>query len=130
MVRILQTIPFQTSVVAVYFIECSFVRAIHIHLREDIANKTPCTDGRPDYAEISSNFRMQISVSAALSHVNNFMHPQVVIIDGSGNEELYFKKGIREKTNLLSITVIELPVNAGENLLWITRLDSGSLKGQ
>jgi len=73
---------------------------------------------------------MEISVSAALNHINNFMHPQVVITDGSGNEELYFNKGIRRKTGFLSIPLIELPVNAGENLLWITRLDSGSLKGK
>ncbi|KAI9821788.1 MAG: hypothetical protein M1827_002369 [Pycnora praestabilis] len=84
-------------------------------------------DGRPDFSPYSSDFRMEVSVSAGLNHVDAFMHPQVVITDDSGEEEAYFTKAMRETTGNLHKPIIELPRDAAENLMWLTRLDSGSL---
>ncbi|KAI9829867.1 MAG: hypothetical protein M1819_005965 [Sarea resinae] len=85
-------------------------------------------DGRPDYSPWSSDYRMEMSVSAGLGHTHKFMHPQAVIFDNSGQEDSFFISGITEKAKALEITSIELPQDATENLKWITRLDSGSLK--
>ncbi len=87
-------------------------------------------DGRPDYSPFSSDFRMRASILAGLKYVDEFMHPQVVITDNSGLEDTFFTSAVREKTNNLRTTLIELPRDATENLMWLTRLDSGSLRGE
>jgi hypothetical protein len=71
---------------------------------------------------------MEVSSSAALGHIDNYMHPQAVIIDISGKEDLFFLKASRERASLLGKTLIELPDDAEQSLRWITRLDSSSLK--
>lgn len=86
-------------------------------------------DARPDYSVQSTDYRMEVSCGAALNHINNFMHPQSVIVDGSHVEDQFFLTGIRKKANSLDKTLIELPKNAEQNLMWITRLDSNSLSG-
>lgn len=72
---------------------------------------------------------MEVSVSAALGYIQTFMHPQVVIIDDSSREDGFFTKAIRAKAMEIGRSVIELPKDASESLMWITRLDSGSLSG-
>ena len=72
---------------------------------------------------------MEVSVVAALEHMYGLMHPQVYIIDESELEASFFVKGIRLKSQEQGRTLIELPANAAEKLLWMTRLDSGSLRG-
>jgi hypothetical protein len=57
------------------------------------------------------------------------MHPQACIIDGSGSEEDFLVNGIRIKATDIGQSVIELPSNAADLMMWITRLDSGSLRG-
>ena len=84
-------------------------------------------DARPDYSVWSTDFRMESSVAASLEHIQTFIHPQVVLIDSSKHEDGFLVKAIREKALDLSKPLIELPSNAMENLLWITRLDSSSL---
>ncbi|KAL8935285.1 MAG: hypothetical protein Q9216_005504, partial [Gyalolechia sp. 2 TL-2023] len=84
-------------------------------------------DARPDFSFWSSDFRMEVSVSAALGHIQTFMHPQVVITDDAGREDGFFTKAIRAKAFEMGKTVIELPKDSSENLMWITRLDSASL---
>ena len=86
-------------------------------------------DGRPDFSIQSTDYRMEVSCSAGLNHINNFVHPQAVFIDGAGQEEQYFLKGVRERANSLERTLIELPDNAEQTLMWITRLDSAALSG-
>jgi hypothetical protein len=71
---------------------------------------------------------MQISVKAGLAHVNTFMHPQAVIIDESGQEDDFFPKSIKAKAADIGVSIIGLPSNAAEKLMWITTLDSNSLK--
>ncbi|KAI9721913.1 MAG: hypothetical protein M1812_001869 [Candelaria pacifica] len=85
-------------------------------------------DGRPDYSPYSSDYRMRASVLAGLKYVDDFMHPQVLITDNSGQEDMFFTTAVREKTTTLHKALIELPRDAAENLMWLTRLDSGSLR--
>ncbi|KAI0999763.1 hypothetical protein K3495_g8433 [Podosphaera aphanis] len=85
-------------------------------------------DARPDFTTSSSEFRMQVSVSAAFKHINTLMNPQATLIDASETEELWFLEGIRSQALDLSRTVIEIPKDAEENMRWITVLDSSSLR--
>lgn len=96
---------------------------------EDIDNANDSVDGRPDYSPWSSDFRMEVSVTAAFEHIHSFVHPQVIIADYSPTEDAFFAKGLRNKAKELSIPVIELGADAAEMLMWMTRLDSGSLRG-
>lgn len=73
---------------------------------------------------------MEVSSGAALGHINNFMHPQAVIVDNSATEEEYFLIGIRDRSIELGRTLIELPDNTEQRLMWLTRLDSSSLNGK
>ena len=84
-------------------------------------------DGRPDYSRWSTDYRMEVSAAAGLGHINNFIEPQVIITDGSGREDAFLTNSIRRKITELDKVLIELPSNAIENMMWITRLDSGSL---
>lgn len=87
-------------------------------------------DARPDFSLQSSDFRMEVSCAAAFNHINTFIHPQATFIDASGQEEIYFLKGLKAKANSIGRTVIELPDNSEQNLMWATLLDSQSLSGK
>lgn len=71
---------------------------------------------------------MEVSSAAGLGHIDNYMHPQAVIIDNSGIEDLWFLKAMRDQASLMGKTLIELPGDVEQSLRWITRLDSSSLK--
>lgn len=73
---------------------------------------------------------MEISTGAGFNHVNNFVHPQATLIDGSGDEEPFFLKGLRSRAVGLGRTVIELPPDVEQNMMWLTLLDSASLSGR
>jgi hypothetical protein len=92
--------------------------------------KCPATwhDARPDYTEYSSDARAQSAVTGAMSHINSFLHPQVTIMDDSLSEEAFFVRGMRKKTEVYGMPLIEVPKNKLDNFMWITRLDAGSLK--
>ena len=70
---------------------------------------------------------MEVSVAGALEYIHNFMHPQVYITDDSSREEAFLMKKVQEKALRTGKSVIELPPNAIQKLMWMTRLDSGSL---
>jgi len=72
---------------------------------------------------------MEVSSSAALNHINSYVHPQATFIDGSGEEELFFLRGVKDRAVRIGLTIVELPENAEKSLMWITLLDSASLKG-
>jgi hypothetical protein len=72
---------------------------------------------------------MEVSSSAALNHINSYVHPQATFIDGSGEEELFFLRGVKDRAVRIGLTIIELPENAEKSLMWITLLNSASLKG-
>lgn len=84
-------------------------------------------DARPDYSAWSSDFRMEVSVRAALGHIHKALRPQVVLTDTSLHEDSFFIKSTQDKSNELGMTAIELPPNAAENLPWLSKLDSASL---
>ena len=84
-------------------------------------------DARPDFAEWSTDFRMESSVAASLEHIQTFIHPQVILIDDVKREDHFFVTAVREKSVELVKPLIELPSSAMENLMWLTRLDSTSL---
>ncbi|KAI9713212.1 MAG: hypothetical protein M1820_001198 [Bogoriella megaspora] len=85
-------------------------------------------DARPDYSQWSTDNRMGVSVSAALGHINQYMHPQIIIVDGSSQEDNYFLKAITSKSNSQNTPVLQIPAGKADDLRWITRLDSGALR--
>jgi hypothetical protein len=85
-------------------------------------------DARPDYMEYSSDARAQSAVISGMSHIHSMLHPQVVIMDDSLSEDAFFVAGIRNKTGVLGVPVIEIPKNKWESFMWMTRLDAGSLR--
>ena len=87
-------------------------------------------DARPDFGPISTDFRMTVSASAGFSHIDTFIHPQATVIDGSGEEDDFFMKGLKSRATILGRTVIELPDNAEQSMMWFTMLDSASLSGK
>ena len=84
-------------------------------------------DARPDFSRWSSDFRMEVSVTAGMEHIQTFVHPQTIIIDDSAREDAFFVDALRSKVMDLGKGIIELPRDAAETMMWITRLDSGSL---
>ncbi|GAB7343295.1 hypothetical protein MBLNU457_1348t1 [Dothideomycetes sp. NU457] len=84
-------------------------------------------DARPDYSEYSTDVRAEVSVAGAMNHIHNFMHPQVVIMDDSMVEDVFFIKGMRGKMSELGVPIVEVPRGKYEDFLWMTGLDSVSL---
>ncbi|KAI1849330.1 hypothetical protein JX266_004825 [Neoarthrinium moseri] len=84
-------------------------------------------DARTDKAAIMTDERMEYSTFRALHHVHMYMHPQAIIVDGSGSENWFFTKGAAAHVKATGNTLIELPHSA-QKLLWITKLDSRSLR--
>lgn len=90
-----------------------------------------CTiDGRPDYSRWSSDDRMKLSVKASIGHIDKFVAPQAFIVGDPGREDTFFINSVRSKALAIGKSLIELPPDAPENMMWITRLDSGSLAGK
>jgi hypothetical protein len=72
---------------------------------------------------------METSVGAGMGHIQTFVRPQVILTDDPNREDAFFTKALRSKALEIGKSVIELPTDAATNLMWITRLDSGSLAG-
>ena len=72
---------------------------------------------------------MEVSVEASMDYIQTFVHPQVIIIDNPSREDNFFVTTLRSKAMYIGKSIIELPLDATENMMWITRLDSGSLAG-
>lgn len=73
---------------------------------------------------------MEVSVAASLGHLLNYVRPQITITDHADREDRFFTKSVRSKAVQLGKSIIELPMDASENLMWLTRLDSSSLAGK
>ncbi|MCJ1358659.1 MAG: hypothetical protein MMC33_008659 [Icmadophila ericetorum] len=84
-------------------------------------------DARPNYGPWSTESRMESSVFLALGPIYSFIHPQVYIMDESSKEEAWVVKGLQTAGSQTGKAVIELPIDAAQRLLWMTRLDIGSL---
>ena len=68
-------------------------------------------------------------MEASMDHIQTFVHPQVIIMDSPSREDSFFVTTLRSKAIYIGKSIIELPTDATENMMWITRLDSGSLAG-
>jgi hypothetical protein len=72
---------------------------------------------------------MEVSCGAAFTHINSVIQPQATFIDVSGEEDLYLVTGLKDRANSLGRTVIEMPEDSEQKLMWTTLLDSSSLNG-
>ena len=72
---------------------------------------------------------MEVSVTASMEHIHSFMHPQGIIIDDPSREDRFFITALRSKAMDIGKGIIELPSDAIDSMMWLTRLDSGSLAG-
>jgi hypothetical protein len=61
-------------------------------------------------------------------HINGFLHPQAAIMDDSISEDEFFVRGMRTKTGVLKMPLIEVPKDRLDAFGWVSRLDAGSLR--
>ncbi|KAI0844486.1 hypothetical protein F5Y00DRAFT_197876 [Daldinia vernicosa] len=85
-------------------------------------------DARTDYAQVSTDDRMENAVFRALHHIFYYMHPQAIFVDGSSDEEPFFLRAVKQHVNVKKNTLIELPRGSGKRLEWLTKLDSQALR--
>ncbi|KAF7542347.1 hypothetical protein G7Z17_g11654 [Cylindrodendrum hubeiense] len=84
-------------------------------------------DARPDSVAISTEPRMRLVAARALYFINDYMHPQAVIIDSTDAEEDFFLRGFRDQIRGTKAALIELPDQPGTRLSWITQLGASAL---
>ncbi|GIC89305.1 uncharacterized protein Aud_005718 [Aspergillus udagawae] len=84
-------------------------------------------DSRPDYAQWSTEARMERAVTAGLDYVLVYTRAQVLITQGESWEDRFFTEGVRRMISKSKITHIALPT-AARNIMWISMLDSDALK--
>lgn len=84
-------------------------------------------DARSDYSEYSTDKRAGVAVAGAMKHINDFMHPQAIIMDDGDVEDQFFTSAMRQKAKDLRRALIEIPPGRYEDFIWMTKLDSGSL---
>lgn len=65
-----------------------------------------------------------------IDHIHNYMYPQVILLDGSNDEEVFFMRGVRHHVQISKTTLIELPKRATKSLDWITKVDSNALQSK
>ncbi|KAL4784933.1 armadillo-type protein [Aspergillus varians] len=83
-------------------------------------------DARVDYAQWSTDGRMEQAIVTALPYIQAYLRPQVFITQGELLEEQFFLQGMR-KTIDLGISHIALP-RAARELMWMAALDSHALR--
>lgn len=86
------------------------------------------TDARPDYAQWSTDGRMERAVAVGLKYVHAYIRPQVIITHGESLEQPFFLKGSRSMSREFGIPHIILP-SVARNLMWISTLDAHALRG-
>lgn len=84
-------------------------------------------DARGDFAEFSSDARAESATRGAMHHINDFVHPQAIIMDDSKREDSFFATAMKTKVKETGTALIEVPSGRYEEWLWMTRLDAGSL---
>jgi len=94
-------------------------------------NENDCTvyfhDARCDHSEYSTDRRVEYAIAGAMKHINDYIHPQAIIMDDSIVEDEIFTRVMRGRSQGLGRPLIEIPAGRYEQFMWITRLDSGSL---
>ena len=78
----------------------------------------------------STDERMRKATVAALDSIGIFMRPQVYFCDGTAGEEAVFLQEYKAKAGKEARPLVELPKDAAQRMMWITRLDTGSLIGE
>ncbi|EOA87071.1 uncharacterized protein SETTUDRAFT_89589 [Exserohilum turcica Et28A] len=101
---------------------------LHINGIDTASCSVTWHDARPDYTEYSTDARAESAVKGAMAHINSFLHPQAAIIDDSSSENAFFVRGMTSKTDALQMALIQVPKDKLQDLTWVTRLDSASLK--
>ena len=101
---------------------------LHINGVDQTTCKAYWHDARPNWAPYSSDLRTESSIASALEHIQDFMHPQVVIMDDSSLEDQYFTRQLRIKAAKHEWPIIELPAGSSEKLHWLSRLDAPALR--
>ncbi|KAK1146063.1 hypothetical protein N8T08_003711 [Aspergillus melleus] len=82
---------------------------------------------RPDYAQWSTDSRMQGAVTRALGYLQFYLQPQVMITQGVTLEDSFFSKGMELATQRHGLPHIALPGYSRE-LMWISLLNSSALR--
>ncbi|KAK6515335.1 hypothetical protein TWF506_007677 [Arthrobotrys conoides] len=82
-------------------------------------------DARPDYASVSTDGRMGLSLKSALKYIREYITPTVFISD-TDREDIWFQKSIIQKSKELGITHIKLPHDVS-SIPWLQKLDAVSL---
>ncbi|EFX05988.1 hypothetical protein CMQ_4057 [Grosmannia clavigera kw1407] len=60
-------------------------------------------------------------------NIELYMHPQVIVVDGTPAEELFLKRALAVYVKRAPTTIIELPEDGAKRFGWIAKLDSVSL---
>ncbi|GKZ18102.1 hypothetical protein AbraIFM66951_004670 [Aspergillus brasiliensis] len=84
-------------------------------------------DARPDYAQWSTDARMQRAVVAGLTYVRSYLLPQVILTQGESMEERFFWRGVQNWADESGVPHVSLP-SAARDLMWMSTLDSGALQ--
>ncbi|KAM0431891.1 hypothetical protein ACHAPT_005144 [Fusarium lateritium] len=84
-------------------------------------------DARTDHAATSTETRLKLATIRAFFYINNFMHPQAIIVDASHLEDDYFLRAIRDQVMATRSALIELPDKPETRFSWISKLDASSL---
>ncbi|KAF9888712.1 hypothetical protein FE257_008470 [Aspergillus nanangensis] len=84
-------------------------------------------DGRTDYAQWSTELRMERAVALGAKFANAYLRPQVVITQGELLEEPFFLRGARRTMQEFGVSHIALP-SAARNLMWMSALESNALQ--
>ncbi|KAI1059354.1 hypothetical protein LB507_003749 [Fusarium sp. FIESC RH6] len=84
-------------------------------------------DARTDFASTSSEIRLRLAALRAFSYINNFMHPQAIIVDSTFAEDDYFLQAARDQIRATRSALIELPDKPETRLAWIANLDAMAL---
>lgn len=111
---------------------------------------TAFIDARTDFASTSSEMRLRLAALRAfcktlngdvsrlrscltsnhLDYINNFMHPQAIIVDSTFAEDDYFLQAARDQIRATRSALIELPDKPETRLAWISNLDAMALSGK
>lgn len=84
-------------------------------------------DARADFPEYSSVSRAEAATKGAMKHINDFMHPQAIIMDDGDKEEASFTTAMRQRAKDVDRPLIEIPSGRYEEWLWVAKLDVDSI---
>ncbi|KAE8352637.1 armadillo-type protein [Aspergillus coremiiformis] len=84
-------------------------------------------DSQVDYAQWSTDARMERAVVSGLGYVEAFLSPQAIITQGKLLEEAFFLRAVETRSQESGTTHIVLP-SAARHIMWMSFLDSHSLQ--